>query len=114
MLAASCTQWESEARSCAFITWPLLCLHTCHTAICRLIPRAGAGPKLRQSGNQIDEYLMRLLRVGAANEAEARLYAQVSKAISASRQLIVSMATQQLMFRVVSLSAGVTLECCTS
>ena len=51
---------------------------------CRLIPRAGAGPKLRQSGNQIDEYLMRLLRVGAANEAEARLYAQVSSARFAS------------------------------
>lgn len=45
--------------------------------MCRLIPKQGAGPKLRQSGQEIDEYLMRLLRVGAANEAEARLYAEV-------------------------------------
>jgi hypothetical protein len=52
---------------------------------------------------------MRLLRVGAANEAEARLYAQVSSAES-----IVSVATQQCMFRVMSLSAGVTLVYCTA
>lgn len=52
---------------------------------------------------------MRLLRVGAANEAEARLYAQVSSA-----GLILSVATQQRMFRVMNLSAGVTLDYCTA
>ena len=52
---------------------------------------------------------MRLLRVGAANEAEARLYAQVS-----SPDLIVVVATQQLLFRVMTLSVGVTLDHCTA
>lgn len=44
----------------------------------RLIPRRGAGPALRSDGgHEIDEYLMRLLRVGAANEIEAAVYVQV-------------------------------------
>lgn len=44
----------------------------------RIIPRKGAGPMLRTgAGPEIDEYLMRLLRVGAANDDEARMYTQV-------------------------------------
>ena len=47
-------------------------------AFLRLIPRRGAGPSLRSDGgHEIDEYLMRLLRVGAANEIEATVYVQV-------------------------------------
>ena len=44
----------------------------------RLIPKAGAGPALRRDGGrEIDEYLMRLLRIGAASDLEARVYAEV-------------------------------------
>ena len=50
----------------------------------RLIPKRGAGPALR-GGHEIDEYLMRLLRVGAANEKEARLYAEVRFTLQSSR-----------------------------
>ena len=40
----------------------------------RLIPRQGQGPRLRDKGGQhIDQYLMRLLRVGVKNAAEASL-----------------------------------------
>lgn len=44
----------------------------------RIIPRLGAGPTLRQgTGPEIDEYLMRLLRVGASDCKEAHgLYPQ--------------------------------------
>ena len=45
----------------------------------RLIPKAGAGPALRRDGGrEIDEYLMRLLRIGAASDLEAQVYAEVS------------------------------------
>jgi hypothetical protein len=44
----------------------------------RLIPKAGAGPALRSDGGrEIDEYLMRLLRIGAASDFEARVYTEV-------------------------------------
>ena len=39
---------------------------------CRLVPRSGEG----RSGQEIDEYLMRLLRSGAANAADATMYRQ--------------------------------------
>ncbi len=38
---------------------------------CRLVPRRGAGPGLRSGGQEIDEYLMRLLYAGSANATEA-------------------------------------------
>ncbi|KAK9815576.1 hypothetical protein WJX72_006125 [[Myrmecia] bisecta] len=45
----------------------------------RLVPVQGAGPRLRDhGGQQIDEYLMRLLKVGAANAAVAAMYRQES------------------------------------
>ena len=44
---------------------------------CRLVPRSGEGPSIRdRRGQEIDEYLMRLLRSGAANAADATMYRQ--------------------------------------
>ncbi|BDA48521.1 hypothetical protein COCOBI_12-2010 [Coccomyxa sp. Obi] len=40
----------------------------------RLVPRRGAGPDLRSSGREIDEYLMRLLNAGSVNASEAAYY----------------------------------------
>ena len=40
----------------------------------RLVPRRGAGPDLRSSGREIDEYLMRLLHAGSVNASEAAYY----------------------------------------
>ena len=36
----------------------------------RLVPRRGAGPELRSSGREIDEYLMRLLHAGAMDASQ--------------------------------------------
>lgn len=36
----------------------------------RLVPRRGAGPELRSSGREIDEYLMRLLHAGAVDPSQ--------------------------------------------
>ncbi len=40
----------------------------------RLVPRRGAGPDLRSSGREIDEYLMRLLHAGSVTASEAAFY----------------------------------------
>ena len=54
-----------------------------HALRCRLIPKAGAGPALRSDGGrEIDEYLMRLLRIGAASDLEARVYTEVLHRVS--------------------------------
>ncbi len=39
-------------------------------AVPRLVPRRGAGPELRSSGREIDEYLMRLLHAGAVDASQ--------------------------------------------
>lgn len=36
----------------------------------RLVPRRGAGPELRSSGREIDEYLMRLLHAGSTDASQ--------------------------------------------
>lgn len=47
----------------------------------RIVPRMGAGPTLRMgAGPEIDEYLMRLLRVGAGDDNEARTYTEARPA----------------------------------
>ncbi len=38
--------------------------------VSRLVPRRGAGPELRSSGREIDEYLMRLLHAGAMDASQ--------------------------------------------
>ncbi len=50
-------------------------------------PQAGAGPALRRDGGrEIDEYLMRLLRIGAASDLEAHVYAEVSHLVLSADQ----------------------------
>ena len=50
-------------------------------------PQAGAGPALRRDGGrEIDEYLMRLLRIGAASDLEAHVYAEVRRLVSSLDQ----------------------------
>ena len=38
--------------------------------VLRLVPRRGAGPELRSSGREIDEYLMRLLNAGSVDPSQ--------------------------------------------
>ena len=40
----------------------------------RLVPRRGAGPELRNSGREIDEYLMRLLHAGAVDPSQDAVF----------------------------------------
>ena len=40
----------------------------------RLVPRRGAGPELRSSGREIDEYLMRLLHAGAVDPSQDAVF----------------------------------------
>ena len=40
----------------------------------RLVPRRGAGPELRSSGREIDEYLMRLLHAGAVHPSQDAVF----------------------------------------
>jgi len=47
-----------------------LCCDLITGCVVRLVPRRGAGPELRSSGREIDEYLMRLLNAGSVDPSQ--------------------------------------------
>ena len=49
------------------ISWLHILITDC---VVRLVPRRGAGPELRSSGREIDEYLMRLLNAGSVDPSQ--------------------------------------------
>ena len=54
----------------------------------RLVPRRGAGPDLRNSGREIDEYLMRLLHAGAVDASQDVVFHTLVSPCSPSAMLV--------------------------